>query len=90
MKKVAIIGSGISATIAASVFLSSKYTVYMFDSENIRNFESFNNIKKLYADWNFWIVFTAGFTPIPFKLITISSGTFNINFYISDIGSSEL
>ena len=23
--------------------------------------------------------FTAGFTPIPFKLITISAGTFNIN-----------
>lgn len=44
------------------------------------NEDSFNNIKKLYDDWNFWIVFTAGFTPIPYKLITISSGTFNINF----------
>ena len=39
----------------------------------------FNNIKKLYDEWDFWIVFTAGFTPIPFKLITISAGTFNIN-----------
>ncbi len=44
--------------------------------------ESFNNIKRLYDDWNFWIIFTAGFTPIPFKLITISSGTFNINFFM--------
>ena len=26
------------------------------------------------------IIFTAGFTPIPFKVITISSGAFNINF----------
>ena len=26
------------------------------------------------------IVFTAGFTPIPFKLFTISAGAFNINF----------
>jgi|TARA_B110000467_G_C18235393_1_gene431235 membrane protein YqaA with SNARE-associated domain len=43
------------------------------------NEEGFNNIKKLYDEWDFWIVFTAGFTPIPFKLITLSSGTFNIN-----------
>ena len=43
------------------------------------NEEGFNNIKKLYDEWGFWIVFTAGFTPIPFKLITISAGTFNIN-----------
>lgn len=49
--------------------------------------ESFNNIKTLYDDWDFWIVFTAGFTPIPFKLITISSGTFNINFFMFIIAS---
>ena len=37
-------------------------------------------MKTLYADWNFVIVFTAGFTPIPFKLITITAGVFGINF----------
>ena len=26
------------------------------------------------------IIFTAGFTPIPFKLFTISAGAFNIQF----------
>lgn len=49
--------------------------------------DSFNRIKSLYEQWNFWIVFTAGFTPIPFKLITISSGTFNINFFMFMIAS---
>ena len=49
--------------------------------------DSFNSIKSLYEKWNFWIVFTAGFTPIPFKLITISSGTFNINFFMFIIAS---
>ncbi len=48
---------------------------------------SFNHIKSLYDTWDFWIVFTAGFTPIPFKLITISSGTFNINFMMFVIAS---
>ena len=49
--------------------------------------DSFNHIKNLYDTWDFWIVFTAGFTPIPFKLITISSGTFNINFTMFLIAS---
>mgnify|MGYP003331772293 CR=1 FL=1 len=44
-------------------------------------------IKNLYDNWDFWIVFTAGFTPIPFKLITISAGTFNINLIMFMIAS---
>ena len=49
--------------------------------------DSFSKIKSLYDEWNFWIVFTAGFTPIPFKLITISSGTFNIHFLMFVLAS---
>ncbi len=49
--------------------------------------DNFNHIKSLYDTWDFWIVFTAGFTPIPFKLITISSGTFDINFTMFVIAS---
>jgi membrane protein DedA with SNARE-associated domain len=33
------------------------------------------------------IVFTAGFTPIPFKLFTISAGAFNINFSLFVLAS---
>ena len=51
------------------------------------NDSGFMKIKNLYDNWNFWIVFTAGFTPIPFKLITISAGTFNINFFMFVIAS---
>tara|TARA_B100000003_G_scaffold205612_1_gene219536 strand:+ start:417 stop:1037 length:621 start_codon:yes stop_codon:yes gene_type:complete len=51
------------------------------------NENGFLKIKNLYDNWNFWIVFTAGFTPIPFKLITISAGTFNINFIMFVIAS---
>ena len=36
--------------------------------------EAFDNVADLYAKWNFWLVFTAGFTPLPYKLITISAG----------------
>ncbi len=41
--------------------------------------EAFFNIQKLYVEYDFWIIFTAGFTPLPYKVITISSGAFNIN-----------
>lgn len=38
--------------------------------------EAFDNVGLKYSEWNFWLVFTAGFTPIPYKLITISAGVF--------------
>lgn len=37
---------------------------------------SFTKVGKLYEVWNFLVVFTAGFTPIPYKVITITAGIF--------------
>ena len=56
--------------------------VAMFFFNHIPGFseEVFINIQKKYEIYNFLIVFTAGFTPIPFKIITISSGAFSVNF----------
>jgi membrane protein YqaA with SNARE-associated domain len=39
--------------------------------------EVFQRVSGLYEQYNFWIVFTAGFTPIPFKVITITAGVFS-------------
>ncbi len=41
----------------------------------------FYHVKQLYDKWNFWVIFTAGFTPIPYKVFTISGGAFQINFF---------
>ena len=49
--------------------------------------ESFARVEELYNTYNFWIVFTAGFTPIPYKIITISAGLFNIDFVMFLIAS---
>jgi len=38
--------------------------------------EAFDRVSGLYDRYNFWIVFAAGFTPIPFKVITITAGVF--------------
>jgi len=52
-----------------------------FFFDNIPGFseKDFFNIQELYVKYDFWIVFTAGFTPLPYKVITISAGAFNIN-----------
>ncbi len=49
--------------------------------------EVFEQMRVKYELYNFWIVFTAGFTPIPYKLITISAGAFNVDFIIFCIAS---
>ncbi len=50
--------------------------------------EAFYDIQQLYEQYDFWIIFTAGFTPIPYKLITITSGAFNINMTMFLIAST--
>jgi len=47
----------------------------------------YNNIKVLYNQWDFWVIFTAGFTPIPYKVFTITSGVFDVNFLMFCIAS---
>ena len=50
--------------------------------------DQFMHTRALYEAWNFWIVFTAGFTPIPYKVITISAGAFDISFLIFAFASA--
>ena len=49
--------------------------------------EMFFRIQQLYSYYNFWIVFAAGFTPLPYKVFTVSAGAFNINFPLFMIAS---
>ncbi|MBN2383067.1 DedA family protein [bacterium] len=44
--------------------------------------ELFLRVQNIYQEWDFWAVFTAGFTPIPFKVFTIAAGVFDIHFVI--------
>ena len=55
--------------------------------QHVFSVESFQNVGSLYDKYNFWIVFTAGFTPLPYKLFTISGGLFHINFMMFLIAS---
>ena len=54
---------------------------------HVFSMESFLNVGELYDRYNFWIVFTAGFTPLPYKLFTISGGLFHINLAMFVVAS---
>lgn len=63
--------------------------IAMFFFNNIPGFteELFFRVQALYDEWNFWIIFTAGFTPIPYKVFTISGGAFEINLFMFVLAS---
>jgi membrane protein YqaA with SNARE-associated domain len=50
--------------------------------------EAFATVQGLYNRWDFWAVFVAGLTPIPYKVFTISAGVFAINFPVFVLASA--
>lgn len=50
--------------------------------------ETFLRVQTLFAEYDFWAVFTAGFTPLPYKVMTIGAGVFQINFPVFVIASA--
>jgi len=50
--------------------------------------DAFAELRALYGEWGFWIVFAAGVTPIPYKVFTIASGVFALNPAVFVIGSA--
>jgi membrane protein YqaA with SNARE-associated domain len=69
---------------------SNEFTALaLFFFKHIPSFtpDTFYGVQKLYEQYDFWIVFTAGFTPIPYKVITITSGAFDISMSMFLIAS---
>lgn len=49
--------------------------------------DKFNEFKNLYSEYGAWIVFGAGITPFPYKIITIASGVVKLNLVVFTIAS---
>jgi len=50
--------------------------------------DKYNYIQQIYQQYDAWAVAIAGFTPIPYKLFTITAGAFGINFWIFVLASA--
>jgi len=49
--------------------------------------EAFEGVQGFYSRYDFWAVFLAGLTPIPYKVFTLSAGVFSINFPVFLVAS---
>lgn len=49
--------------------------------------EAFDRVQALYDQYDFWAVFLAGLTPIPYKVFTLSAGVFSVNFFVFVVAS---
>jgi len=50
--------------------------------------DKFEYIQTLYMNYDAWAVSIAGFTPIPYKVFTISAGAFDIDFWVFTLASA--
>ena len=49
--------------------------------------DAFASFRDAYNAWGLWIVFTAGLTPLPYKVFTIASGVTHLDLTIFVLGS---
>ena len=84
-----------TATLASVVggYFGYLIGVYGFDliARPILNFygymEQFNVFKGYYHQWGAWIVFGAGVTPFPYKVVTIASGAVGLDLLVFGVAS---
>lgn len=49
--------------------------------------DQYNALKASFAHWGMWIIILKGMTPIPYKLVTITSGALQFNLALFTIAS---
>ena len=83
------------ATVASVLGGLAGYAIGVFLYETIGRaildfygyFDKFAKFQDWYRDWGGWIVFAGGFSPIPYKVVTIASGTVQLDFWVFTIVS---
>jgi membrane protein YqaA with SNARE-associated domain len=43
-------------------------------------FDGYLQARQWFAEWGFWVVFVAGFSPIPYKVFTVTAGVISMAF----------
>jgi membrane protein YqaA with SNARE-associated domain len=43
--------------------------------------ETYHSVVNLFDSWGIWFIFLAGFTPLPYKVFTISAGALAMAFW---------
>ncbi len=70
---------------AVAVFFFDTIGVKIVDFYHLGEYVDFTRV--LFNDNAFWVIFTAGFTPIPYKVFVLASGFFKVNFFVFLVAS---
>ena len=65
----------------------SAFANFFFDTIPGFSMGLYESIRSLFVEWDFWVIFTAGFTPIPYKVFTVTAGAFDINLAMFALAS---
>jgi len=82
-----VVGGIAGFLIGLTVWESIHQTVFALHLPGI-NAENFAKAAAWYERYDIWVVAAAGFTPLPYKVITISAGMFRIDFVTFLIASA--
>lgn len=73
-------GSAVGAVLGYGIGMFLLVSVAMPVLEFYHAVEKFEYVQRLFIDYGLWLVLVAGFSPIPFKVITIAAGAFGLPF----------
>ncbi len=62
-----------------------EYTVFsqfLFNHAPGFSENAYNEINNLYKQWNFWLLYAAAFTPVPYGIFAVFSGVFEVNIFV--------
>jgi len=74
------VGSVIGGALGYMIGLGFWDATQDFFYNHVFSREAYEYVRGLYETWNFWVVFIAAFTPIPYKVFTIAGGVARISF----------
>jgi membrane protein YqaA with SNARE-associated domain len=78
---ICLIGSILGGTVGYLLGTGVWYAVQDFFFTYVFSIAAFEKVQALYIRYDFWIVFAAAFTPIPYKVFTIAAGVASIDFW---------
>lgn len=86
---IACVGSVLGGMVGYGIGLTLWDSVGPYFFQYVPGFspEHFSYVRELFVRYDFWTIFAAGFTPIPFKVFTIAAGVFKINFLVFVLAS---
>lgn len=73
-------GSSIGAVIGYAIGMFLFVAIAQPVLEFYHAVDTFNQVQEKFNQWGVWFVVIAGFSPIPFKIVTIAAGAFNLAF----------